>query len=74
MTPHIPDPEVEANASATAAAVLEHPLARWLDWQQIWPVMAVRAGDPGIRPAQALGPALVATDAADIAFGLEIPA
>ena len=72
MTAHIRDPEIEACAFEIATSVLQHPLARRLDWQTIWPVMALRAGDPSIRPTQALRPALVAIDEAAIAIGLEL--
>ena len=70
--PHISDHEIEASASEIAAAVLEHSLVRRLDWQTVWPVIAARAGDPRIDPVQALRPALVAIDAAEIALGLEV--
>jgi hypothetical protein len=68
------DAEIDASASEIAVAVLEHPLARRLDWHMIWVVMAVAAGDPGVRPAdarQVLRLALVTIDAAEIAVGLE---
>ena len=69
------DPEIEASASEIATAVLEHPLARRLGWDRSWVMMAIAAGDPSIRPAdarQVLRLALAAIDAAEIAVGLEI--
>jgi hypothetical protein len=70
----ISDPEIEASASEIAAAALEHPLARRLDWGTIWVLTAIAAGDPSIRPADArpvLRLAMAAIDAAEIAYGLE---
>ena len=72
---HISDGEIEANVSEIAAALLEHPLARRLDWHLIWIVMAIAAGDPTTRPADALPVlrvALAVIDAAEIAVGLEM--
>jgi hypothetical protein len=77
LRPHISDPEIEANASEIAAAVLEHPLARRLDWHLIWVLMAIAAGDSSIRPADArpvLRLALVTIDEAEIFVGLETAA
>jgi hypothetical protein len=66
-----PDREIEACASEITSAVLEHPFTRRLDPQIVLPVVAFRAGVPGVRPVQALRPALVAIDAAEIDLGLE---
>ncbi|HEY1246634.1 MAG TPA: hypothetical protein VGF29_17555 [Hyphomicrobiaceae bacterium] len=71
----ISDPEIDASVSHIASAVLEHPLARRLDWQAVWVLMAIASGDPSVRPDDAravLRLALAAIDAAEIALGMEI--
>jgi hypothetical protein len=72
---HLGDADLGANASEIATAVLEHPLARRLDWQAAWVLMAVASGDPSVRLEDArpvLRMALAAIDAATIPLGLEI--
>jgi hypothetical protein len=70
----ISDAEVEANAAALAADILDHPLALQLDWGTIWVLIAIRAGDPAVPPPDAvpvLRLAMAAIDGAAIEIGLE---
>jgi hypothetical protein len=72
----IADPEVEANAAALAAGILDHPLAHRLDLHTIWVLSAIRAEDPAVRPSDAvpvLRIAIAAIDVAEIQLGLEAP-
>jgi hypothetical protein len=71
----IADPEIEANATMLAATILDHPLARRLDWQTVWVLRAIRAEDPAVRTADAvpvLRLALAVIDLAEVQLGLEV--